>query len=185
MKGVIRNAVLRALDQTIKILESDGSKNVEELKQLSDDVIEEVALYKDLDIISVTVLIYSLYKVISCVPKENTENILVELRSTRKQLKENNLGRYNKGIKTLFNLVRNCNAKVKIHLRDVMHAARIKKSAVLLKKGLSIGQAAGLMGLSNWDLQQYAGKTTYLFQHHERVPVKKRLLTALKIFGIS
>jgi len=50
---------------------------------------------------------------------------------------------------------------------------------------LSIGQAAGLMGLSNWDLQQYASKTRALNSHHETIPATKRLAIALKFFGGS
>jgi len=55
----------------------------------------------------------------------------------------------------------------------------------LLQHGLSIGQAAGLMGLSNWDLQQYVGKTVFMDQHREQFPAKKRFRLALDIFGIK
>jgi len=65
-----------------------------------------------------------------------------------------------------------------------MQAARIKKGTALLERGLSIGQAAGLMGLSNWDLQQYAGKTNVLEPDHQAVPAVKRLQLAYKLFGI-
>ena len=184
MKGVIKKTVLSALNRTINILEANHDESVEQLRILSNDVIEDVALYKDLDVISVTVLIYSIYKVISSIPKDSRQAIVDGLKSSKKYLDQGNYGRYNKEIKTLFNLVKKSNAEVKVHLQDVMHAARIKKSAVLLKKGLSIGQAAGLMGLSNWDLQQYAGKNTYFTDHHEKVQVKTRLLTAMKVFGI-
>ena len=185
MKGVIKKTVLSALNRTINILEKEHDRNVEQLRVLSNDVIEDVALYKDLDVISVTVLIYSIYKVIDSMQKENRQAIIEGLKFAKQYLDQGNFGKYNKEIKTLFNLVKESNAKVKIHFRDVMHAARIKKSAVLLKKGLSIGQAAGLMGLSNWDLQQYAGKNTYFADHHERIQVKKRLLTAMRIFGVK
>ena len=184
MKGVIKKTVLSALNRAIKILETDLDQNVEDLKNLSDDVIEDVALYKDLDVISVTVLIYSVYKVITIIPKESRQSIVEELKLARQFLDQGNYGRYNKSIKNLFELVKEYNSKVKEHLHNVMHAARIKNSAVLLRKGLSIGQAAGLMGLSNWDLQQYAAQTAYVGEHHERIPVKKRLLTAMRIFGI-
>jgi len=49
---------------------------------------------------------------------------------------------------------------------------------------LSIGQAAGLMGLSNWDLQVYAGKTTAISEHKENIPVDKRIKIALQLFGV-
>jgi len=185
MKEAIKKEIIHDLNRTIQILEKREAKDIEELKVLSEQAIEDVALYKDLDLISVTVLIYSLYKIATCIPQEEYEDLLAELKFAKDHLEQTNLSRYNKSIKTLYKIIRKCNARVKAHLQDVMTAARIKKSESLLKRGLSIGQAAGLMGLSNWDLQQYAGKTTALEQHHESTPAKRRLLTALKIFGIK
>ena len=41
------------------------------------------------------------------------------------------------------------------------------------------------MGLSNWDLQQYASKTSAFTNHREAIPATKRLQRALKIFGVN
>ncbi len=185
MKEVLKKDILNILDKTISILEVREHKDFEELKLLSDQAVESVALHKDLDVISITVLVYSIYKIAKDMLPQNYKDLLTELKSTKKYLEKNQFRNYNNSIKTLFNIVRRSNTKVKEHLEDVMHAARIKKSAVLLTKGLSIGQAAGLMGLSNWDLQQYAGRTTSLEQHKEAVPATKRMMTALKIFGVK
>jgi hypothetical protein len=185
MKGQVKKAILDDLDQAIMVLESKGTKSAEELKHLSDHAIEDVALYKDLDSISITVLIYSLYKTIFCLDEIKYNEMLDLFKKARRYLKDNNYGAYNGTIKKMFEIVENCNAKVKEHLQDVMQAARIKKGTVLLQKGLSIGQAAGLMGLSNWDLQQYASKTPILFGHHEKIPAKDRLQKALKIFEVA
>ena len=185
MRGDVKKEILYNLQRAIEILEKKELTDGEELKLLSDHAIEDVAVSKDLDLISVTVLIYSIYKIFDDIPKEEYQNLLTELKLAQKHLTTTNFGKYNSSIKTLFNIVHSCNAKVKVHLQDVMHAARIKKGTVLLQKGLSIGQAAGLMGLSNWDLQQYAGGTVTFGQHHELVPAKKRLLIALKIFQVK
>ena len=111
--------------------------------------------------------------------------LLQELRNAKTSLEQRNLGKYNAAIKKLYDLIRTCNAQVKEHLNDVMQAARIKKGATLLQRGLSIGQAAGLMGLSNWELQQYAGKTTALDQHTEKIPAQTRMKKALQLFGVA
>ncbi len=183
MKGVIKKELLYDLSKTIEILEKKEDKDSEELKSLSSHAINDVAVHKSLDLISITILIYSIYKIFPTLSEQDYQDLLTELKFARKHLQENNLSRYNKSIETLFKIIKRCDAKIKVHLDDVMQAAKIKKSAELLQKGLSIGQAAGLMGLSNWDLQQYVGKTTFLGQHKETMPVKNRLLTALKIFG--
>ena len=168
-----------------KILEHREPQDLEQLKDLSDHAIEDVAVHKDLDLISVTVLIYSLYKIINTLSDADYKTITAKLKEAQTSLKEKNLGRYNRTIKTMFEIVHHTDAKVKVHLQDVMDAARIKKGTSLLERGLSIGQAAGLMGLSNWDLQQYAGKTTALEMHDESYPVQKRLQIAFKLFKVS
>ena len=184
MKGAVKKEILFDLGKAIEILKKTDPGDGEELKQLSDHAIEDVALHKDLDLISVTVLIYSIYKVLNLMKDEDKKDLVTELENARNNLNQRNLGRYNRNIKSLFSIVRSCNAKVKVHLQDVMYAARIKKGAVLLQKGLSIGQAAGLMGLSNWDLQQYASKTTIAESFKVSAPAKKRLQFALKLFGV-
>ncbi len=184
MLEAIRTELLYDIDHTIEILEQREEKDIEELKDLSNHAINDVAVHKNLDLISITVLIYSLYKIVSSLPKEEYKDILQELKSARDHLKAKNLARYNQNIETIFQIIRKCDKQVKVHLQDVMQAARIKKSAELLHKGLSIGQAAGLMGLSNWDLQQYVGKTNFAEHHKETTPVKKRLDLAMKIFNV-
>lgn len=185
MEEAIRKEILYDLNQAITILQQRAKSDVDQLRVLSDHGIEDVAVHKNLDLISVTVLIYSLYKIVNSVSEKDYQAIIRELQNAKSSLEKNQLGKYNNNIKTLFQLVKKCNAKVKVHLQDVMEAAKIKKSAALFEKGLSIGQAAGLMGLSNWDLQAYAGKTTALDQHEESLPATKRVTTALKLFGVS
>lgn len=185
MKEVVKKEILYDIKQVIQILEVKDVKDFEELKTLSNHAIEDVALHKDLDLISVTVLIYSIYKVESCLDNEMRMNMVKELLRAEKHLIKGNLGAYNRNIQKLYRLVRDCNAKVKEHLDDVMHAARVKKGTVLLGKGLSLGQAAGLMGLSNWDLQGYASKTPVLSLKHEKVSAKKRLHKAFELFGVA
>ena len=184
MKEVIKKEILFDLGKAIETLKNTETGDGEELKQLSDHSIEDVAIHKDLDLISVTVLIYSIYKILSNMKEEDKKDLVTELENAKNNFQQRNLGRYNKNIKLLFSLVRKSNASVKVHLQDVMDAARIKKGAVLLRKGLSIGQAAGLMGLSNWDLQQYASKTIASEPFNVSAPAKKRLQFALKLFGL-
>ena len=184
MEEAIRKEILYDLGQAITILEKKDKNDVDQLRILSDHGIEDVAVHKNLDLISITVLIYSLYKIITSIPEKDYQSIIKELQNAKSSLEKNQLGRYNSNIKNLFQLVRKSNAKVKVHLQDVMEAAKIKKSAALFEKGLSIGQAAGLMGLSNWDLQGYTGKTTALEQHEEGILAEKRMSLALKIFKV-
>ena len=185
MEEAIKKEILYDVSQAISILERKEKNDVDQLRVLSDHGIEDVAVHKNLDLISITVLIYSLYKIVNSIPEKDNQAIIRELQNAKNSLEKNQLGKYNSSIKKLFQLVRKGDAKVKVHLQDVMEAAKIKKSAALFEKGFSMGQGAGLMGLSNWDLQAYAGKTTALEQHEESILAAKRVSTALKIFGVS
>ncbi|PIN73114.1 hypothetical protein COV20_06445 [Candidatus Woesearchaeota archaeon CG10_big_fil_rev_8_21_14_0_10_45_16] len=185
MKGEIRKEILYDLDQTLQILEKREPGDVQRLEELSNHAIEDVALHKDLDMISVTVIIYSLYKIIARLEQADYDELVIQLKKARQNLERNNFGPYNRSIKSIYDIIHRSSIKVKEHLQDVMQAARIKKGTALLEKGLSIGQAAGLMGLSNWDLQQYASQTTALGAHTESIPAHKRLKKALTIFKIQ
>ncbi len=184
MDAEIKKEILFDLGQSIEILKIREKSDVEKLRVLSDHAIEHVALYKNLDIISVTVLIYSIYKAFSCIDDKDYAALLKELEKAKSALERDEFGRYNRSIKILYEIIRRCSSQTKEHLQDVMHAARIKKGTALLTKGLSIGQAAGLMGLSNWDLQQYAAKTTALESGPVKFSAKNRMLSALKIFEV-
>jgi hypothetical protein len=185
MKGVIKKEILNDLRQILEVFESNNPKVRQVLEKLSNHAVEDVALYKDLDIISITVLIYSLHKTIRCLTTTHKLQLVKALQRAIGALESGNLGKYNANIKQLFFVVKECNADVKNHLQDVMQAAKIKKGTALLQKGLSMGQAAGLMGLSNWDLQEYAAKTTALSEHTESMRASIRLDQAFTLFGIS
>ncbi len=185
MKEVVKKEIISDLGKAAVILEKKKGMDIEALRQLSNQAIEDIALHKDLDMVSVTVLFYSIYKVNDCLDDQIYNELIRGLMDAQKALQKNMFGKYNRIIKKLYKIVRGCNAKVKQHLQDVMDAARIKKGTVLLQKGLSLGQAAGLMGLSNWDLQAYASKTVLIGAHREKVQAKVRLNTAFNIFGVA
>lgn len=185
MKEEIRSEILYDVREAIKILDVKEPKDVEELKDLSNHAIEDVALYKELDTISITVLIYSLYKIVQQLNPVDYQRTVQELKIAKQALEKINLKSYNQSIRRLYHIINKTSTKTKEHLQDVMQAARIKKSTALVEKGLSIGQAAGLMGLSNWDLQQYAAKTTALEIHTQSMPATIRLQKAFAIFGVK
>ena len=185
MNEAVKKEILYDLQQAEKILDRKDPGDMLELKDLSNHAIEDVAVKKDIDLVAITVLLYSLYKIAEGLQEKDYFGLRREIRAACTALQHNQFRKYNVCIKQLYALVRANHARVKEHLQDVLQAARIKKGTILLQKGLSIGQAAGLMGLSNWDLQAYAGKTTALeHKHTETIPAKKRAQIAFRLFGV-
>ncbi|HIJ11438.1 TPA: hypothetical protein HA278_05255 [Candidatus Woesearchaeota archaeon] len=185
MKEVIRTEILADLKAVIEFFTTKQG-NPEKLQKISNHAIDDVALHKDLDVISITVLIYSIYKMLPQLRKEEKVGELVKaLQIAQQGLEQKVFRKYNKSIKVAFKIIHDLAGEVKVHLQDVMQAARIKKGSILLQKGLSIGQAAGLMGLSNWDLQSYASKRVQLGEHTESYPAIRRMKKAFSLFNVQ
>lgn len=184
MKEVVRQEILYNLSKLAEFL-SSASQDLNVLKVLSDHAIEDVAVHKDLDVISITVLIYSISKILPSLKNNaSAQSMGLKVSMAVKALNRKNFSAYNRYVKEMFEIIRSQSDKIKEHLQDVMQAARIKKGTALLEKGLSMGQAAGLMGLSNWDLQVYAAKTTAVDGQASTLAATKRMRKALLIFGV-
>ena len=134
MKEVIRKELLKDLDNIINILQSQNRQEYQKLKDLSNHAIEDVALYKDLDTISITVLIYSLFKIVSTMNEEDYKELLSKIKLARKALKDHKYRIYNQNIRKSFTIIKKSTPKVKQHLQSVLQAARIKKEQFYYKK---------------------------------------------------
>ncbi|MBU1111745.1 MAG: hypothetical protein ABIG93_03220 [archaeon] len=183
MQEIMRKSLLKDLNRAISILETREIKDIEELKELSDHTIKDVTLYKNMDAISLAVLIYSIYKVSPSIQPEDYKKLFQEMKNASKNLGEKQFGRYNSSMKIMFDIIKKCSDETKTHVQDVLQAARIKKSTTLLEHGMSVARAAELMGISRWDILQYAGGTRLLEKHKEKVSATTRLQQAIKIFS--
>ncbi len=95
MEEVIRKEILYDLSQAITILQRRDRNDVDQLRVLSDHGIEDVAVHKNLDLISVTVLIYSLYKIVNSISEKEYQSVIKELQNAKGSLEKNQLGKYN------------------------------------------------------------------------------------------
>jgi hypothetical protein len=182
MKEIVRKSLIKDIKRTFDILEHKEAKDVEELRKLSDHTIGDVALYKNLDAVSLAVLIYSIYKVLPCIKPEDYKDLVDNLKLSHKKLSDKKFGAYNRYLSKCFNVVKKCNAAVKTHINDVFHAAKLKKGSTLLAHGLSVSRAAEVMGISRWDLQEYTGKTRQFEFGPEKVRATKRIQMAMELF---
>ena len=116
MKEVMRKSLLKDVGRVIVILEKRKGKenpDLERLKELSDHTIKDVALFKNLDAVSLAVLIYSIYKTLPCMSEENVKDLITELKFSQKHLSAKNLSMYNQSVKVLFSIIKRCNSEIK------------------------------------------------------------------------
>ena len=121
MKPEIHTEILYDLREAIKILDVREPKDLEELKTLSNHAIEDVALYKDLDVISITVLIYSIYKIIQQINAVDYQRIVQELKVAKQALEKSNLKSYNQSILPLYNIFHQSYLFAKTFYEPVVH----------------------------------------------------------------
>ena len=104
------------------------------------------------------------------------------LNSCILNLKNNDDNGFRKSIKNMFNFIRTMDQKLRLYIHEVINQAQIKKGCKLCEHGISIARASEVLGISQWELMHYLGKTTIIDQFGEAVNVSKRLKIARSLF---
>ncbi|PIN70172.1 hypothetical protein COV93_02620, partial [Candidatus Woesearchaeota archaeon CG11_big_fil_rev_8_21_14_0_20_43_8] len=90
---------------------------------------------------------------------------------------------YKYAIKNLFKIISEINENFRKYIEEVIEYSEIKKGARIYEHGISMARAAEILGVSEWDLMGYVGKTTLIDAEEE--DEKERLNFARKLFGIE
>ena len=80
----------------------------------------------------------------------------------------------------IFQLVSGIDKKLRLYVEEVINQAKIKKSSKIYYHGISLARAASMLGVSQWELMNYIGKTS--ITEFSPGNVKKRLEFTRKIF---
>lgn len=180
MNEIVKKDILSILKQSKRILQRKDSFM---LRDLSNHTIHNASIFQDEDSISIAVIIYSLSKVIER-GKLDTKKALSLINSAQKYLQKDDFTNYKYTIKNIFKFISSVDSKLKLYIEEVVKQAQIKKGSKLYDHGISIGQAAELLGVSQWELMNYVGKTSII----DRFPspdVKKRLDVAKQLFDLK
>ncbi len=186
MQEIMRKSLIKDIDSLITILKN-GNNGIrldhDALNNLSDHTVKDVALYKNMDAVSLAVLTYSISKVYSRLSEEKKKDLLTELSFLRSHLVEKNLPRYNKSLQILFEIIKCCTKDIKGNVHNVLYAAKINKTNTLLEHGLSVARAARAMGLSQWEILNYNIGKNLFENHNEKISPIKRLEYTIKLFN--
>ncbi|MBI2559493.1 hypothetical protein HYW20_09285 [Candidatus Woesearchaeota archaeon] len=184
MHDLIKKDIINVLSELIEILKEKEESDVAEIKELSNHVIHNASVFQDEDSISVAVLIYSLSKIIERKERNlDYARAVGMVNSCISDLKNNEDESFRKSIKNMFNFVRTVDSKLKLYIHEVINQAQIKKGCKLCEHGISIARSAEVLGISQWELMHYVGKTTILEQFSEQVNVSNRLKIARSLFS--
>ena len=158
-----RSHIIRVLNKVIDTLKT---KRYVEIKHLSDQVIHQSSINQDPDIISVAVIIYSLSKLIerqSYKTEEGWKDFYSEyiksLRNLIMFLEKDDVDRFRYEIENIRRLIDRLSGNLKVYIKQVFRKARINKASRIYEHGISMEKTAKILGISIWELAEYAGKT--------------------------
>lgn len=182
MDEVVKKDILKVLSDVSAILEVEEEKDIAELRELSNHTIHNASIFQDGDSVGIAILIYSLSKVIERREGKMNYKVLLKLiDEAKRDLESNRIDGYRKVIKKFFKFISTIDSKLKLYIEEVINQAEIKKGSKLYAHGISLGRAAEVLGISQWELMFYIGKTK-LTDVRGGVGVKERLNYARGLF---
>ena len=184
MIDIVREDILKVITRALDILDEREEKDVIELKELSDHTLHNTSIFQDKDSVSIAILVYSLSKIIE--RKGYVDNkIGIMLKQSKDYLEKNNFNAYDKTIKDIFKAISKIDAQLKMYIQEVIDQAQIKKGTRIYEHGISLAQAASILGISQWDLMGYVGKTKIIDVAQKRTDVKERLMFTKNLFNVK
>lgn len=155
--------VLRILKETRAALEKNDTFN---LRGLSNQTINTASLVQDADNIAVAVMVYSLSKIMERLDyrqlpgwKKFYRNTLLYLDKSIEDIESKNYTRFREDFKSIRSSVESLSGKLKKYVKEVLRTAEINKASRIYEHGISMEQTASLLGISQYELAEYAGKT--------------------------
>jgi len=147
--------VLRILEEAKVALKN---KNVLKLKQLSDQTNNTVSRTQDADNIAIAVIIYSLGKIIE---KGYVKDLRIIIKGIDKVIRsaKKDAVLLKKNLNQLRADVGKISPRMKKHIQEVFRKASINKASKIYEHGVSMENTAKLLGITVWELANYAGQT--------------------------
>lgn len=180
----VKKDILNILKETLEALKNG---NYVSLKEISNHTLHNASIYQDKDSVSIAVIIYSIYKIAS--RSEGSEkNVLAGfmalLQDTLDILEEDKIDEYARAVKRIFNQISKADKEFGIYVEEVINQAEIKKGSKLYEHGLSMSKAADILGVSQWELMNYVGKTIIPEVEAEPFDIRARVDFTKKLFGV-
>ena len=155
--------IIGILDNSIKAVRKD---NYLMLKELSDKTIHSASIYQDQDCISIAVIIYSLSKIFERRKYHEYgdwdlfyKTCLKSLTLAKENFQKERMEDYRKNLRDINTVIDRLESNLKKYIKEVFRKAMINKASRIYEHGISMQRTAELLGISEWELSEYAGRT--------------------------
>ncbi|MEM0465602.1 MAG: hypothetical protein QXW97_02785 [Candidatus Pacearchaeota archaeon] len=140
-------------------------KDYVKIKNLSNQVVHSSSIEQDPNIIFTAVIIYSLSKLIERNYYQKYSNwnefykdYINAIDRIIRALEKDNLRLYTQEISNVNRLIEKLSGELKNFISDVFRKAKINKASKIYEHGISMSKTAKILGISIWELAEYAGQ---------------------------
>jgi len=178
------------LNILIKVQKALERKDYIEIGSLSNQVIHHSSIHQDPDIISIAVIIYALSKLIERDEFKNEknwskfyENYCKNIKNMIVALKKKDVDNFRSEVNSNRKLIKTLSGSLKFYINDVFRKAKINKASRIYEHGISMEQTAKILGITLWELAEYAGRTRIGDVNlGVTMPIRERVKLAEEIF---
>jgi len=177
----VRKDIVQVISRLIQLIDA---KDFFAMKELSDHTIHNASIYQDEDSVNIAVLVYALFKICDREKELPDKFFLLRLKNAYSAIMKADFENYRASVKRLFSMISGRDSRIKMFMEEVVQQAKIKKGMKLVEHGISAERSAQVMGVSQWELMEYLGKTQSS-EVRGRTNVDDRIMLTKKIFRIK
>ena len=182
-----KDNLLNIISSVIKAIDE---KDIFTIKEMSNRTVHSASIFQDPNSISIAVIIYSLAKVYEREKyseykdwKNFEKLVLVNLKDAFSNINANRTEEFSQNLKLILDSIKKLSGHLKRYIEDVFRKARINKASRLYEHGISVEQTAKLLGITVFELAEYAGKTGIAdVDLSITMPEKERIKIAIDFF---
>ncbi len=185
----------KEVQHTISVLQETKqailSNDSQKLLELSNQKIHSAVCVQDIESITLTIVIYAFGKLIerkNSLKIKNWNAFVKKFNSfidlAIKALQQNNQEAYKNYLLKTKSTLESISPSLKQYTKEIIRNACINKASHIYKHGISLGQTAKILGLTQWELAEYTGETKIADTNYNRtINEKKRIQTAMDFFS--
>lgn len=158
------------------------------LREISNQTIHCSSCFQDAGTTTMAVVIYALSKLVERqetlkIPRwpEATKKIQSYLTLAQKAVLAEKEAQFEEYMQRIRTTLTSLSINLKPYLQGVLQKASINKAGKIYEHGISLGKTAQLLGISQWELSDYA--TQKDDPYHSTINTKTRAQTALEFFA--
>jgi len=165
-------------------------KDIVKIKELSNHTLHTASIHQDSESIAVAIITYALSKIIE--RRKYTyykewpsfyKNYLNNIEKAIQNLQKNDAEKFKEDLEKIRQEIGKLSGHFKKYIQDVFRKAKINKASRIYEHGISMEKTAKLLGITMWELAEYAGQTGISDVNLTvTMPVKNRIKQAEDIF---